>query len=235
MSEFEGRLKILVIDDDRDVRVFLSRFLTMKNFEVIEAADGEEGLFQLAQNSDVVLVILDWMMPGMSGIDVLQQITSQQEDAVPVLMLSAKSEAQDVVEAIDAGAVDYVVKPISKDYLLFKINNILERGREKAQAKAARRKSVHLTATAALMIARISGQAVTFSTSFPVPPGSVVILRSEEINLKADLPRDFRFSCRVTDCEGKSNKYRVRADIMSLSPEIATRLARITEESGWTS
>lgn len=223
---------ILVIDDDRDVRTFLERFLRINGFQVLLAEGGEEGLMHLTQHPEVELLILDLMMPGMSGYEVMEQL-AQQEQNTPVMIISAKSEQDEVRKAIELGAVDYLFKPFNKDYLLFKLNNILERQRDRARQAAARRKSVHLQAATSLMIRRITTQGITFESTFPVDVGAVVVISSTEINQRADLPRDYRFSCRVTASGGGGNKYRTDADYISLSPEVERRIKAICEESGW--
>ena len=106
-------LKILVADDERDIRDYLRRLLEISGYEVVEADCGESALFALASTPDISLVILDWMMPGMSGLDVLAQLKDQ-FDTVPVLMLRARSEQKDLIKALSYGALYYILKPLDK-------------------------------------------------------------------------------------------------------------------------
>lgn len=227
-----GEMKLLLVDDDDDVRGFLKRLLKANKFEIVEAASGEEALYKLSEHPDVALMLLDWMMPGMSGIDVLRQLRDQ-DDPVPILMLSAKGGQEDVVEALDTGALDYIYKPVDKEHLLFKINGILDRERELAHKRAARRKSVHLDATSSLLVVGIDAEGVTFETSYPLLPGSALVFESRMISEKLDLLREHRFSCRVQESRNADHKYRSRAVFLNLSPQIAQKIKQISANAGW--
>lgn len=110
MSEEKGRL--LVVDDDPRNRDMLCRRLLRKGFEVAEAPDGETALAHINGNP-VDLVLLDVMMPGMDGLEVLTELRKDRTVAdLPVIMATAKSESEDIVEALKLGANDYVTKPI---------------------------------------------------------------------------------------------------------------------------
>lgn len=104
------RGKILVVDDDPDVRDLLSKFLILKGFEVFEASRGEKGL-EVARSQKPDLIILDMMMPGISGLEILKAL-KKESPQTPVLVLSAVDEEKKAREAIQLGAYDYVVKPI---------------------------------------------------------------------------------------------------------------------------
>lgn len=227
------QMKLLVVDDDDDVRGFLKRLLKTQKFEIVEAASGEEALYKLSEHPDVALMLLDWMMPGMSGLDVLCQLR-EQDDPVPILMLSAKGGQDDVVQALDNGAMDYIYKPVDKEHLLFKINGILDRERELAHKRAARRKSVHLNATSSLLVVGIDAEGVVFETSYPLLPGSALVFESRMISEKLDLPREQRFSCRVQESGQANHKYRSKAAFLNLSPLLAQKIKQISANAGWT-
>ena len=108
---------ILVVDDEQRMRKLVRDFLTKQNFRVLEAADGEEAVDVFMENKDIVLVILDVMMPKMDGITVLKNIRAQGND-VPVLILTARSEVDDRVLGLDSGADDYLSKPFAAKELL---------------------------------------------------------------------------------------------------------------------
>ena len=120
---------ILVVDDEQRMRKLVRDFLTKQNFRVLEAADGEEAVDVFMENKDIVLVILDVMMPKMDGFTVLSKIRSEGCD-VPVIMLTAKSETDDKINGLDLGADDYLAKPFDTKELLARIRAITRRKSE---------------------------------------------------------------------------------------------------------
>jgi diguanylate cyclase (GGDEF)-like protein len=125
----EARPRILVVDDVADNRDILVRRLVRRGFDAIEAAGGREALTLLAERKfDIVL--LDIMMPDINGNDVLRVIRQTYSDIeLPVIMVSAKSQSEDVVESLGLGANDYVTKPIDFSVALARINGQLARKR----------------------------------------------------------------------------------------------------------
>jgi two-component system response regulator MprA len=116
---------ILVIDDDPAVTSVLRRGLTYEGFAVDVAASGEEGL-AVVRDHPPALIILDIMMPGMDGLEVLRRLRAA-GDSIPVLMLTAKDAPQDEVAGLQQGADDYVVKPFTFEVLLARIQALLRR------------------------------------------------------------------------------------------------------------
>ncbi len=115
---------VLLIEDAEDVAYVIGRGLQLYGFTVQHAADGAEGLVLFKRcNPDVV--ILDWMLPKMDGIEVLRNI--RQESAVPVLMLTARDEETDRVTGLDLGADDYLPKPFGMSELAARIQALLRR------------------------------------------------------------------------------------------------------------
>ena len=117
--------RILVIDDDPAVTSVLKRGLSYEGFAVNTAASGTEGL-ALAREHPSDLVILDVMMPGLNGFDVLQRLRAADEQ-LPVLMLTARDAPVDQVQGLESGADDYVLKPFTFDILLARIHALLRR------------------------------------------------------------------------------------------------------------
>ena len=117
--------KILIVDDDADIREVLNIQLTNEGYTVFESANGMEAVEAVAHNSDIDLVILDVMMPGMSGVETCTEI--RKLSCVPVLFLTAKSKESDKAEAYDNGGDDYLVKPFSKAELMMKEKSLLRR------------------------------------------------------------------------------------------------------------
>lgn len=111
--------KILICDDERDIRNVLRIYLTGEGYAVCEADSGLAAL-ELMQREEVQLVLMDIMMPGMDGIEVLKR-TRAAGKRLPIIMLTAKSEVSDKVEGLDAGANDYLTKPFAAKELLARI------------------------------------------------------------------------------------------------------------------
>lgn len=117
---------ILVVDDEPDFLVILSRMLKGLGYKVITAADGEEALKKI-KGEKPDLITLDIMMPGMDGYEVLKRIRKDQETAhIPVLMVSVKDDKDDIVKGLELGANDYMTKPYQKTILLAKVRSLLK-------------------------------------------------------------------------------------------------------------
>jgi two-component system, OmpR family, response regulator MprA len=116
--------KILVIEDDQAILKLLQRGLAYEGYVVDVATDGRTGL-NLARDHTPDLVVLDWMLPGMDGLEVCHRL--RMGGSIPVLMLTAKDTIQDRVQGLDAGADDYMVKPFNLDELLARIRALLRR------------------------------------------------------------------------------------------------------------
>jgi len=118
---------ILIVDDEEDILTFLSAVLTDEGFPVRTARNGREAL-NAVRESPPALMILDLMMPGINGIEVLEALRSGQFDhAPPVLVLSAKSSHKDILEALELGARDFVPKPFDLDDLLLRVRVWMDR------------------------------------------------------------------------------------------------------------
>lgn len=116
--------RILIIEDDEAIVRVLQRSLAYEGYNVDAAMDGESGLAK-ARDVSPDLVILDWMLPGMDGLEVCQRLRAGGN--VPILMLTAKDTIHDRVHGLDAGADDYMVKPFQLDELLARIRALLRR------------------------------------------------------------------------------------------------------------
>ncbi|MBN1230438.1 MAG: response regulator transcription factor [Anaerolineales bacterium] len=116
--------RILIIEDDEAILAFLRRGLAYDGYTVDTAVDGQTGLI-LARDNPPDLVVLDWMLPGMDGLEVCRRLRSG--GAVPILMLTARTSVTDRVQGLDAGADDYLVKPFNLDELMARIRALLRR------------------------------------------------------------------------------------------------------------
>ncbi len=117
--------KILLADDEENLRILVHTTLEDPRYEILEAADGEEAL-ELAKAHHPDLLVLDWMMPGRSGVEVAQAPRQDPETAqTPILLLTAKSQARDRAAADAAGVNGYLVKPFSPLELMEKVEELL--------------------------------------------------------------------------------------------------------------
>lgn len=116
--------RILIIEDDPAILKLLQRGLAYEGYVVDTAVDGRSGLL-MARDNQPDLVVLDWMLPGMDGLEVCHRLRTGGE--VPIVMLTAKDTIQDRVQGLDAGADDYLVKPFNLDELLARIRALLRR------------------------------------------------------------------------------------------------------------
>lgn len=118
-------LKILVVDDESRMRKLVKDFLVKKNFQVIEAGDGEEAMDIFYKEKDIALVILDVMMPKMDGWEVCREI--RKNSKVPIIMLTARGDERDELLGFDLGVDEYISKPFSPKILVARVNAILRR------------------------------------------------------------------------------------------------------------
>ncbi|MEM8554473.1 MAG: phosphate regulon transcriptional regulator PhoB [Pseudomonadota bacterium] len=120
---------ILIVDDEAAQRDLLSYNLAANGFRVVEAANGDEALI-LVEEQSPDLIVLDWMLPSVSGIEICRQIKSRQETrTVPIIMLSARADDTDKVRGLETGADDYVTKPYSVMELMARVRTQLRRTR----------------------------------------------------------------------------------------------------------
>jgi DNA-binding response OmpR family regulator len=120
--------KVLVVDDNLDIAKLVSTRLRLNNYQVISAQSGREGL-EKARRENPDLILLDVTMPDMDGYETLEKIKEDgQIKSIPVIMLTAKSQVDDLARAVQAGAVDYIVKPFDTAALLEKAKKALSRG-----------------------------------------------------------------------------------------------------------
>ena len=118
-------LKILGVDDESRMRKLVKDFLTKKNFQVLEAGNGEEAMDIFYEEKDIALIILDVMMPKMDGWEVCREI--RKNSKVPIIMLTARSDERDELLGFDLGVDEYISKPFSPKILVARVEAILRR------------------------------------------------------------------------------------------------------------
>ena len=129
----ERNERILIVEDDRSLREGLAMNFRLRGFAVVTATDGEEGM-QKAFDARPDVIVLDIMMPGFSGLEILDELRSRGE-RVPVLLLSARGRVSERVEGLSLGADDYLPKPFELPELLARVEALLRRNRQEREAQ----------------------------------------------------------------------------------------------------
>ncbi|MEH8024065.1 phosphate regulon transcriptional regulator PhoB [Gallibacterium anatis] len=118
--------KILIVEDERAIREMVALYLLKQNYEVIEAEDYQSAVNRLEEQPQ--LILLDWMLPGRSGIMFIEYLKKQEQTAkIPIIMLTARSAEEDCITCLNAGADDYITKPFSPKILLARIEALWRR------------------------------------------------------------------------------------------------------------
>ena len=128
------KIKILVVDDESRMRKLVKDFLIRNNFDVAEAADGEEALDLFYKDKEIALIILDVMMPRMNGWDVCREI--RETSKVPIIMLTAKGDESDELLGFEMGVDEYISKPFSPKILVARVEAILRRSNKLTQEES---------------------------------------------------------------------------------------------------
>ncbi|PKL08505.1 MAG: DNA-binding response regulator [Spirochaetae bacterium HGW-Spirochaetae-7] len=137
-----AKATILVIEDDQDIRELLAYTLGKEGYDVIQAPSGEAGLKAIKDRAPS-LVVLDVMLPGMDGLELLRKVKGDQKlRAIPVIMASARGEETDIVTGLELGADDYVTKPFSPRVLVARVRTALRRAVESASPEPAEQASI---------------------------------------------------------------------------------------------
>ncbi|HEX8526852.1 phosphate regulon transcriptional regulator PhoB [Allosphingosinicella sp.] len=124
-----GKGRLLLVEDDKALAELLVWHFERQGFEVLRTADGEEALM-LAEETPPDIVILDWMIEGVSGLEVCRRLRRRAATAnVPIIMLTARGEEQDRIRGLETGADDYVTKPFSPGELIARVGAVLRRVR----------------------------------------------------------------------------------------------------------
>lgn len=153
------QIKILVVDDESRMRKLVKDFLTHKDFQVVEAGDGEEALDVFFDNKDISLVILDVMMPKMDGWQVCREI--RQYSKVPIIMLTAKADERDELLGYELGIDEYITKPFSPKILVARVEAVLRRTSSLIQEDVIQAGGIELDVNAHMV--KIDGEPIALS------------------------------------------------------------------------
>lgn len=116
-------MHVLTVDDSRASRLVIRRFLGDLGISVTEAADGTEGLHFLKQGSKFDLLLVDWDMPGMNGVQFIRAVRADPAHKdTPIIMISSQNSSDRLLEALEAGANEYIMKPFTKEILAMKFD-----------------------------------------------------------------------------------------------------------------
>ncbi|MGX6962721.1 response regulator transcription factor [Vagococcus xieshaowenii] len=118
-------MKILVVDDDKEIVELLSIYIKNEGYDVIKAYDGKEAMTKVITTPDIDLMILDIMMPKMDGMSVVKEL--RKESQIPIIMLTAKTTDMDKIQGLVAGADDYVTKPFNPLEVMARVKSLLRR------------------------------------------------------------------------------------------------------------
>lgn len=118
-------MKILVVDDDKEIVQLLEIYIRNEGYEPVAAYNGKEALTKLNTNPDIALVILDLMMPEMDGMEIIKQV--RKDSDIPILVLSAKTADMDKIQGLISGADDYVTKPFNPLEVMARVKSLLRR------------------------------------------------------------------------------------------------------------
>ena len=120
---------ILIVDDERKITEVLAAYLTRTGYQVEVAYDGESAL-EYAKSGNITLMILDWMLPDISGKEICNILREKWKSSLPIIMLTAKVQENDIVDGLSFGADDYVTKPFSPKVIVARVEAVLRRFRD---------------------------------------------------------------------------------------------------------
>ena len=157
---------LLIVEDEADIREHISFNLEMSGYEVIKAADGEEGI-TLARRHQPDLIVLDIMLPGTDGLKVCRQLRSEAAPRkTPIMMLTARGEEDDQITGFEAGADDYITKPFSPRVLVARVKALLRRNGLARETTSNRLVEIHgIIIDSARHEVRVDDQSIAFSAT----------------------------------------------------------------------
>jgi len=116
-------MRALVIDDSRTVRAIVSKILTDVGMDVVQAGNGREGLERMREPAGIDLVLVDWNMPEMNGLEFIRAVRAERAyDPVRIMMVTTETEQEQVLRALAAGANEYLMKPFTREILVAKLS-----------------------------------------------------------------------------------------------------------------
>lgn len=179
-----SKKKILIVEDEADVRDLIVLQLTREGYAAEATGNGETAL-NLFEKGQYDLCIVDWMMPGLNGLEVSRAIRNQIKSSIPVLMVTARAEAADIVLGLEAGADDYVTKPFEVPVLLARVRALLRRAQSIKPSEAS-----NVIEIASIRIDVAAHEVTHEGASIPLTPSEFNILLALAQNRGRVLTRD---------------------------------------------
>jgi two-component system, chemotaxis family, chemotaxis protein CheY len=119
-------MRILVVDDTKSVHAYLDvMFEGKEEYHLVHVYNGLDALAEISKGTDFNLVLLDWEMPGLNGVEILQKIR-EDDKKLPVIMVTSRNASTDLMKAIKAGANEYIMKPFTQEILFEKLENVIK-------------------------------------------------------------------------------------------------------------
>lgn len=119
-------MKVLIVDDSNSIIMVVSQMLTEAGHEPLRAKDGQEAVELIESGKQVDLILLDWNMPNMTGLDFLKYNFEKNITSSPIVMMTTENKPDKIREALQFGASEYIMKPFTQDILISKIQNVLD-------------------------------------------------------------------------------------------------------------
>ncbi len=223
-----NKIKVLVVDDSPDMRLVLIRTLKENNFPCDEAQNGLEAYEKIMADSEIKLILLDLLLPDISGIELLEKLTDIRKlRDFKVCIISGKRDRETVVKAIQQGVNDFMVKPIYPDALIAKINSLFQLGNAVDQyQKISTTLKAKLGSTPIepdLIILTVSEVGMELQSSAAFEMNYKIELSCAMLSNASGLPSPFH--CRVTSCKKISfGKYNVQANFIGVGEEVITKI-----------
>jgi two-component system response regulator RegX3 len=176
------KLRLLIVEDEEAIRTGLIDLFVFHGYEVDFAAEGNAGL-KKALSGNYDLILLDVMLPGMDGFEICNRIRSQDRDQ-PIIMLTAKTSDEDIIQGLTLGADDYVAKPFSVAQLVLRVQAVLRRSRSAADANNTIRLGDAMEIDSANLVGQRNGESLSFTRR------EIEILQYLESNCSRPVSRD---------------------------------------------
>lgn len=222
--------KILLVEDTDTLRLITKKLLSNIGYDVLEAVNGKEALHLLRGHDDIVLVLLDIMMPVMDGIEFLEEASEiRKERNIKICMMTAKGVDDDIRECLFKGADDYLIKPIDKDLLHSKISTLLSSQNAgiftSIETKLAG-KILRVNSEIPISIIELSESEVSFYVEDELPVGAKIQVVSPSMN--TILKSTTKMILRVYQIEQRKSGYLIKAAFVGLKSFMSKNIRAVT-------